>query len=156
MKNIYYKLPIDISRLFSDCGGQLEMCSELESIDRFLGLLLGTYPGEHSFDHNLGTKVWEMDFENIVSLPVWTEQFTEYVREAVERHEPRLKEVDVEIDVRDVAREDILMDSVSVRKQVDIIITGVVASTGKRSGFRHILYLGPLSHGDNTAATDLY
>lgn len=147
MKNTNYKLPLDIDRLFSDSGGQLEKCSEMESIDQFLALLITTHPGEHSFNHDFGMKLWELDFENIVSLTVWEEQFTNYIRQAVEKYENRLRDVVVKIDVRDVAREDALWNAVTVRKQVDIIVTGNVVSTGKKSGFRHVVYMGPLSRG---------
>lgn len=148
MSNIgYYKLPLDIGRFFREDGGQLEKCSELESIDQFLALLITTHPGEHSFNQEFGMKIWELDFENIESLPVWKEKFTGYVRQAVEKYEKRLRDIDVTIDVRDVAREDVLLDAVTVRKHVDIIITGIVVSTGKKSGFRHVVYLGPLSRG---------
>lgn len=147
MNNSYYKIPLDISRLFKEGGRQLEKCTELESIDQFLALLITTHPGEHSFNQKFGMKIWELDFENIESLPVWKEQFTGYVRQAIEKYEKRLRNVDVTIDVRDVAREDVLLDAVTVRKQVDIIITGIVALTGKKSGFRHVVYLGPLSRG---------
>lgn len=147
MRNTNYKLPLAISRFFSDSGGSLEQCSELESIDQFLALLVTTRPGEHAFDLQFGMKIWELDFENIVSIPAWTAQFTDYIMQAVGKNEKRLKDVNVTLEIRDVLRENTLMDALTIRKQVDIVITGTVVSTGKRHGFKHVVYLGPLSRG---------
>jgi len=141
----YYKLPLDISKFFSDSGGTLEQCTELESIDQYLALILTTRPGEHSFDPSFGTRLWEMDFENIISKTAWEGKFTNYAKEAVEKHEKRLKNIEVRIDVKDVVREEIAVQGFSVRKRVDVIILATVISTSQQHGFKHVLYLGPLS-----------
>lgn len=141
----YYKIPMDISRLFKEGGGHLEMCGELESIDQHLGLLLTTHRGEHGFNPQYGTRLWELDFENIESKPEWEKTVVAYIKEAILLNETRLREVDVSIDVRDMVREEISLKGYSVRKRVDIIIQGTVVSTGKRQAFKHIIYLGPLS-----------
>ncbi|MCC8036104.1 MAG: GPW/gp25 family protein [Rikenellaceae bacterium] len=140
-----YKLPLDISRFFLDGKGRLDQCSEVESIDQFLGLLLTTHPGEHGFDQRFGTKIWELDFENIVSLPAWKERFRNYILDSVRENEKRLKDIDVSLEVREVVREEMALDCVTVRKQVDIKIRGIIASSGRPAAFRHVVYLGPLS-----------
>ena len=141
----YYKLPLDISGFFSELGGTLEQCSELESIDQYLALILTSRPGEHSFDPSFGTKLWEMDFENVASKTVWEERFITYVSEAIEKYEKRLKNIEIQIYIKDVVREETAMQGFSVRKRVDVIILGTVISTNRQHGFKHILYLGPLS-----------
>jgi phage baseplate assembly protein W len=145
MENTHYKLPLDISRIFSEGGGYLEQCTELESIDRHIALLLVTHQGEHGFSQQYGTRLWEMDFENIASRAEWEEKFIGYIRSAVTSHEKRLRNVEVSIDVRDTVREDVETKGFSVRKRVDVITLGTVVSTGKRKGFKHVIYLGPLS-----------
>lgn len=50
MKQKYYKLPVRLEKLFEGDIRQLERCSELESIDQHIELLLTTCPGEHRFD----------------------------------------------------------------------------------------------------------
>lgn len=47
MKQKYYKLPVRLEKLFEGDIRQLERCSELESIDQHIELLLTTCPGEH-------------------------------------------------------------------------------------------------------------
>lgn len=145
MKDTNYKLPLDFSRFFTESGGHLEQCTELESIDQNLGLILTTRQGEHSFDRLFGTKVGEMDFENIVSRSVWEEKFVGYVRQAIQDNERRLKEVQVRIKVDDVLREEASMSGFSVRKRVHVIIEAIAVSTNKPAAFKHTLYLGPLS-----------
>lgn len=145
MKKGFYKLPLDIGKFFSESGGNLERCTELESIDQHLGLLLVTHRGEHGFNQQYGTKLWELDFENIVSRSAWEDRFVGYIRQAVTQHEKRIRDVEVKIDVRDMVREEVSMKGYSVRKRVDIIILATVISTGQRHGFKHIIYLGPLS-----------
>lgn len=136
---------MDIGKFFSESGGNLERCTELESIDQHLGLLLVTHRGEHGFNQQYGTKLWELDFENIVSRSAWEDRFVGYIRQAVTQHEKRIRDVEVKIDVRDMVREEVSMKGYSVRKRVDIIILATVISTGQRHGFKHIIYLGPLS-----------
>lgn len=145
MEEGFYKLPLNIGKFFSGSGGHLERCSELESIDQHIGLLLVTHRGEHGFDQQYGTKLWELDFENIVSKAAWEDMFVKFVHQAVTTHEKRIKDVEVKIDVRDMVREEISTSGLSVRKRVDIIIQATVISTNKRQGFKHIIYLGPLS-----------
>jgi phage baseplate assembly protein W len=143
--NTHYKLPLDISRFFSEKGGYLERCTELESIDQHLGLLLATHRGEHGFDQRYGTKLWEMDFVNIVSRPAWEEEFITYIRQGIKLHEKRIKDVVIRLDIRDMVRENFALNGYNVRKRVDVSIHGTVISTNKRHTFRHFIYLGPLS-----------
>ena len=79
MKQKYYKLPVRLEKLFEGDIRQLERCSELESIDQHIELLLTTCPGEHRFDPKYGCRIWELDFERIVSTEQWKELFTGYV-----------------------------------------------------------------------------
>lgn len=145
MKNTCYKLPLDIGRLFSERGGDLERCTELESIDQCLALLLTTHQGEHGFNRQFGSRLWEMDFENIVSYPLWEKRFIDYIREAIEENETRIRDVQIQIDVKDVLHEEASMAGFSVRKRVDIITQCIVVSTGQPAAFKHTVYLGPLS-----------
>ncbi len=141
----YYKLPLDISRFFSGETGELEQCSELESIDQYLALVLLTRTGEHSLDREFGTKLWEMDFENVETINTWKTKFASLAKSAIEKHEKRLKDIEIRIDIKEVVQEETAMQGFSVRKRVDVIILGTVVSNNRQHGFKHVLYLGPLS-----------
>lgn len=58
MKQKYYKLPVRLEKLFEGDIRQLERCSELESIDQHIELLLTTCPGEHRFDPKYGCRIY--------------------------------------------------------------------------------------------------
>ncbi|GAF05250.1 GPW/gp25 family protein [Saccharicrinis fermentans] len=146
MEKTYYKLPLQLSNLFNDEDEQLERCSLLESIDQHLELLLTTSPGEHTFNAQFGTRIWELDFERVYSQSKWKERFSAFVQEAIEANEKRISEVDVKVFVREVVQEDTVLDSVTIRKRVDIYVYGVLTESNQRCGFNYSLYLGPLSN----------
>lgn len=123
----------------------MEQCTELESIDQSLALLFSTHQGEHSFDREYGTGLWEMDFVNITSRTIWEERFVEYILQSIARNERRIRDVKVQVDVNDILHEEASMTGFSVRKRVDIITQGVMVSTGSKAAFKHTLYIGPLS-----------
>ena len=45
-----YKIPLDFSSFFDEKKGGLGKCTEVESIDAHIELLITTYQGECSFD----------------------------------------------------------------------------------------------------------
>jgi phage baseplate assembly protein W len=142
----YVKIPLNFSRFFEGAGHLFDRCSEKESIDQHLELLLTTMPGEHRFDENYGCRIWELDFERIESGGKWEAKFRGYILDAVTTYERRVKDVEVRMSVRDWIREDALTRNQSVRKRVDVSILGTLVSTGEKCGFGYSLYLGPLSN----------
>jgi len=140
----YYKLPIKFDSIFED-GDGMSVCNEKESIDQNLELLITTCPGEHRFDKNFGCGIWYMDFERIVSRSRWEEQFITYITNAVRTYETRLKNISVNLDVREVTREDFALQTTAVKKKVMVYINGNLISNDEYCGFYYSLYLGPLS-----------
>lgn len=145
MESIYYKMPLRFDPYSNESGEWFERCSEKESIDYFLEVLLTTCPGEHRFDKKFGTAIWEMDFERIVSLSEWKNRFITYLSEAVSRYEKRITNVIYDVQVSDVVRETNLDKNVSVRKRVDIFIHASLINTNERCCFHYELFMGPLS-----------
>lgn len=146
MEARHYKLPLQLSKFLNEESGQLEHCSLLESIDQHLELLLGTCPGEHVFNPLYGTEIWELDFALVYSQVKWEERFTSYVLEAIKENEKRITGVTVKVHVREVVREDTTIDTVTIRKRVDIYVLGYLTDNNQRCGFSYTLYLGPLSN----------
>lgn len=145
MEKKYYKLPLDFKRFFEEGGGQFEKCTELESVDQHISLLLNTCPGEHRFDPNYGCRIWDLDFERIESMEHWNTLFTQYVTESITNYEKRISDITIAIDLREVVREEI-QDNVMIRKRVDITVRAKLCSTGVPCSFTYKLYLGPLSN----------
>lgn len=145
MKQEYYTLPLDFKRFFTEKDGRFETCTELESIDQHIELLLTTCPGEHRFDPNFGCRIWELDFERISSIEQWKGLFAKYVTQTIHQYEKRISDVIITVNIREVVREEIL-DNTMIRKRVDITVTGTLNSTGEQCGFGFKLFLGPLSN----------
>lgn len=141
----FYKLPLRLNDIFEEGQGILGKCSEMESIDQNIEMLLTTCPGEHHFDEDYGSHIWDLDFERVVEADKWKTVFTSHVRSSIEAYEPRLRNVSVASEMKDVVKEDCLMESVTVRKRVDIYVTGVLNSNDQMSRFGYTIYLGPLS-----------
>ncbi|MDH6311107.1 phage baseplate assembly protein W [Dysgonomonas sp. PFB1-18] len=145
MRNNFYKLPIRFDSIFDEKGGDMPMCSEIESIDQHIELLLTTCPGEHQFDKNFGCRIWDMDFERVVSRQKWEDDFKRYILEAIQKFEQRLRDVTVSIHIMEVVREDLIMKATAIKKKVIVQVNGKLASTNDRCGFKYTLFLGPLS-----------
>jgi phage baseplate assembly protein W len=139
----YYQLPLLFSRLFE--SKDLLRCSESESIDRNLELLLTTCPGEHKYDPGFGCSIWDLDFESVVSIQKWENTFVQYITDAVKKYEPRIREVSPRVSFIDVRNRHELSGAVSIRKRADIRIDAIIVSSGKKCCFYYSLYLGPLS-----------
>lgn len=145
MNKTFYKLPIRFDSIFDDTSAEMPMCTEKESIDQNIELLLTTCPGEHKFNKNWGCRIWNMDFELVYSRKEWEEQFLAYILEAVLQFEKRLKDITASIQVMEVAREDSVMKTTAIKKKVVVYINGTLVSTEAPCGFNYALYLGPLT-----------
>ena len=76
----FCKLPLNIKDLLSEDvkHSRLQTCSEKESIDQFLNLLISTCPGEHDYDKEFGCKIFDLDFERITSRTRWKVSYRIY------------------------------------------------------------------------------
>lgn len=145
MTRKHYRLPLKLKSFFEDSNTQLSHCTLLESIDQNIELLLTTCPGEHGFNADFGCKIWDMDFERVLSRSQWEESFISHIEEAVKENEKRLTDVQVKIVMRDVQWEDGITQTTTIRKKVDVIILANIRETGQNCGFKYSLYMGPLS-----------
>ena len=118
METKFCKLPLDFEALLSEDveNSRLASCSEIESIDQFIELLISTAPGEHAFDKEFGCEIFFLDFESIVSHTRWEGQFSEYITKAITRHEKRLTGVNVRVIIDDTTRQDNVFDAPAVKK----------------------------------------
>lgn len=146
MKQKYYKLPLDFTRFLTEAGGYFETCTEIESIDQHIGLLLTTCPGEHRFDPDYGCRIWDLDFQVIASFELWNKQFKQYVFDSITRYETRITDISLDIYLREIVKEERANCSMTVRKRTDIYVTGRMVSTDEPINLRYTLYLGPLSN----------
>lgn len=142
----YYKLPLQLGTLFKEGEEQLQECSEIESIDGHLELLLTTCPGEHRFDKKYGSRIWELDFGMVASYKTWEELFTAYIHQTIAAYEPRIANIAVTLNIQEIIKEEQISNRVAVRKRADIYITAQIKSSAETVRFAYSLYLGPLSN----------
>lgn len=95
METKFCKLPLDFGALLSEDveNSRLASCTEIESIDQFIEMLIDTAPGEHAFDKEFGCEIFYLDFESIISHTRWEGQFSDYITQAITRYEKRLTNV---------------------------------------------------------------
>ena len=142
----YYKLPLQIEKIFSERTSHFGTCTEMESIDQNLELIFTTYPGEHKFDRNFGCRIWLLDFDRLVSLKTWEEAFYGYLSEAIAKYEPRLSQVEISTDIADVNFHNMPFGTISVKKRVIVSVTAVVSRSQERCRFKYKLVLGPITN----------
>ena len=138
-------MPLDFGRLFESNVSNLTKQKEEESIDQNLELIITTSPGEHKYDPKFGCKIWELDFERVVSKNLWEELFTQCILDAIKKYEPRIYDVSPSVTLLDCKKDDLVTGTASIRKRVDIKIDASILTTKVKCCFYYSLYLGPLS-----------
>lgn len=126
-------------------GLELPTCSLAESIAQHLMLLVLTRKGEHRFDPNYGNAVWELEFDNAVTLVVWERIFAESLAEQIARYEPRIHHPDIQVHLVYVEHPYGTRDVVEIRKKAKIGINAILAETGERFTFSTHIYLSPMA-----------
>lgn len=141
----FYSIPLDFSSIVKEDTEPLERCSEIQSIDSYLNMLLTTCPGEHKFDPDWGCKLWDMDFERITSQTNWETRCAELIRQMIDTYEQRLKNVKVTVKIVEVTRTDKVFNAPAIKKKVNIFVDSTMKTTGETCHFRYQLYMGPIS-----------
>ena len=117
METKFCKLPLDFGALLSEDveNSRLASCTEIESIDQFIEMLIDTAPGEHAFDKDFGCEIFYLDFESIISHTRWEGQFSDYITQAITRYEKRLTNVNVRVIIDDTTRQDNVFEASTIK-----------------------------------------
>ena len=147
METKFCKLPLDFGALLSEDveNSRLASCTEIESIDQFIEMLIDTAPGEHAFDKEFGCEIFYLDFESIISHTRWEGQFSDYITQAITRYEKRLTNVNVRVIIDDTTRQDNVFEASTIKKRVQVYVYGNLVHTGENRCFYYLIYLGPIS-----------
>lgn len=118
METKFCKLPLDFGALLGEDveNSRLASCTEIESIDQFIEMLIDTAPGEHAFDKDFGCEIFYLDFESIISHTRWEGQFSDYITQAITRYEKRLTNVNVRVIIDDTTRQDNVFEASTIKK----------------------------------------
>lgn len=139
----YYKKPFRFRNIFEN--NNLDTCNLGVSISQNIELIIFTRFGEHRFDPGYGCRVWELDFELIISPAMWEEQMRQSLLSSIASQEPRLYEIDVTVQVTDVERLFPFRQMMEIKKRVAITVQAKLTGTGERYTFNTALFLSPLS-----------
>src|SRR6185503_3448036 len=99
MEQHYYKLPIFFENLISK-NKELEPSSKGESIAAHVYLIITSKFGESRFDESYGCEIWDFDFVNISNQSNWKTRIIQTVENSIARHERRLINVKVNLDIK--------------------------------------------------------
>jgi len=144
MVNHYYELPIDFKLLISK-NGELATCDLKQSIAQNIYLIITSKYKENRFDDSYGCELWDMDFELVANENMWLERIRKSVYNSIVKHEPRLDNINVDIDITMDEQVTTLKRTLSVKKRLTINVNGNIAQTGESFPFSTNIYLGPLS-----------
>jgi len=117
------------------------------SIDDVIDLLVFTYPGECKFAFDFGFSFWENEFRN-VSIETFNstlyprKRFEENLKTAINKYEPRLSDVIVEVLLSD---EEIRISKTKIKYFVLIVVRGNIKSAQKEPYRKNIVFsVGPV------------
>ena len=143
---MYYKLPISMVSLVA--GKQLDTCNVHRSIAQNLNLILTTQYGSYSLDRDFGCALWDLEYENLAINQDFKDTLTSYLKECIEKYEPRLTSVSLALDfkIEEIAPREGRFERRRIKRRFEIRISGDLIRTKEKFHFTHKLYLSPFSY----------
>jgi phage baseplate assembly protein W len=142
MKNQYYKLPLDFSRVLQK--KDLPECNLEDSVAQHIQLLITTVLGENKDDPQYGNQLWDSDFDIRASNNEVKEQVELSVKAAIIRYEKRLSQIRV---VATVSQEEFpSATSRKVKKKIKVTVSGILTRNKTPFIYNSFFYVSPLSY----------
>lgn len=139
-----YKIPFDPESLIKEHNA-IEMCNTAESIARNIMLLIMTRKGENRYDPQYGNEVWDIEFENSVSLVDWENIFIKSLKEQITNYEPRITAPKVEVHIAYVEHSYDTKKFSEIKRRAKIAISTKIVETGEPFQFTTEIFLSPMS-----------
>jgi phage baseplate assembly protein W len=143
MSSPFYKYPLALSRIFEN--NELTKCVLGESISQNIQLIITSAHGEHRYNEQFGCKIWDMDFELVMSQRIWEEKLRQSLLAGITEFEKRIEKITIEVQISEVESFQPIRKYVSVKRKVDIIVRGIIVETGEKYNFHTDLYLSPVA-----------
>lgn len=143
MNQVFYRLPIRFGPLMS--GQEMPTCGVGVSIAQVLYLLLHTHYGELRSDRSFGCKIWDMSFDHTVSNNQWIDYLSDSLEAAIRRHEGRLKNPRVTVQLQSVDHRNDQLPT-EYRRLATVTINAILSETDEPFRFSTQLPLGQLSN----------
>jgi phage baseplate assembly protein W len=142
MKNQYYKLPLDFSRMLQK--KDLAEVNLEDSVAQHIQLLITTVLGENKDDAQYGNQLWDSDFDIRASNNEVKEQVELSIKSSIIRYEKRLSQIRV---MAMVTQEEFpSATSRKVKKKIKVTITGILARNKTPFVYNTFFYVSPLSY----------
>ncbi|WP_343688157.1 GPW/gp25 family protein [Chitinophaga sp.] len=142
MKQQYYKLPMDFSKILQK--QDLPDVNLEESVAQHIQLLITTVLGENKDDPQYGCQLWDNDFDIRASNNEVKEQVELSIRASINRYEKRLTQTRV---VAQISQEELMgVSAKKVKKKIKVTVTGVLARNKTDFLYSSFFYVSPLSY----------
>jgi phage baseplate assembly protein W len=142
----FYRFPIRLGEVIQ--RKELPSTDLVTSIRQNIYLILTSEFGEYRFDSTFGCSIWDHDFENISSVHTWKDTMSQSLKQSITRHEPRLINVRVRIEIDQETRKMLASNKTisRLKKCVDVFISGTLVETNQSfSPPPQRLYISPFS-----------
>lgn len=142
MKQSYYKLPLNFSRILQK--QDLPDCSLEESVKQHIHLLITTVLGENKDDPQYGCQLWDADFDIRATNNEVKEQVERSVRNSITRYEKRLSQIRISAVV---SQEEISgISAKKIKKKIRVTVNGVLLRNNTPFSYSSFFFVSPLSY----------
>ncbi len=114
-----------------------------DSVSQMIHLITLTHFGEYKPDDSLGCEIWDFDFDNITNYQLFKEQIKTSLIKSIAKHEPRISQVRVEIDIQQVETR---VNNKRTKTRITLKINGVLTRTNELFSYTDNFFIGPLSY----------
>ena len=136
----YYYLPLRPGDLIEK--KEHPRCTLNESVALMIRLIITSEFGEFKHDNSFGCEIWEHDFENIVNTQLYKDQLKKSIQQTIEKHEPRLSDVRIEIQFEQIES---LKGNRRIKSRIRLLIKGSLTMTNESFAYNEQFFIGPLS-----------
>lgn len=144
MQHTFLKFPFNPETAMME-GSLVPMCSLAESIAQHVMLLILTRKGENRFNPDYGNAIWDLEFDNAITIVEWECIFEESLLEQIKKYEPRICDPQIQVHMEYVEHTYGTKNFVEIRKKAKIGINATLTDIGERYTFSTHIYLSPMA-----------
>ncbi len=137
----YYKMPFQPDQLRKK--KEHPKCTLSDSVAAMIHLITITGFGECKYDETIGCEIWEHDFENVVNSQLYREQLRDSIQQSIEKHEPRLNNIKVNIQIEQI---DYRLKKRRVKSRIKLKVDATLVMTNEPFSHTDQFFIGPLSY----------
>ncbi|MEI7895827.1 MAG: GPW/gp25 family protein [bacterium] len=114
-----------------------------DSVSQMIHMITITHFGEYKPDETLGCEIWDFDFDNITNYQQFKEQVKKSLIQTIEKQEPRLSQVSVDIQIQQVETR---IQNRRTKSQITLKVNGILTKTKESYSYTENFFIGPLSY----------